>query len=254
MTPILDYNSYNSGMKKSLEDKLFFLPVLQDKICTLLDYGCADGQLLKEIQSRDLGIRLIGYDINEDMIFRARENNPGIHFSSHIDRVLSLIDSSRTALLLSSVIHEVYSYQTEEGIEQFWSFVFSTGFKYLVIRDLCTSEETERAADPQDLLKLFVHGYRNQMEDFTNIWGPISSQKKLIHFLMKYRYVSNWEREVSENYLPLNIEDLIDKVGDKYRVVYQKHYTLPFLQEQVEKDFGIVLEDPTHVQLILKLR
>lgn len=92
------------------------------------------------------------------------------------------------------------------------------------------------------------------MEDFTNIWGPISSQKKLIHFLMKYRYVSNWEREVSENYLPLNIEDLIAKVSEKYRAVYQKHYVLPFLQEQVEKDFGIVLEDPTHVQLILKLR
>ena len=71
---------------------------------------------------------------------------------------------------------------------------------------------------------------------------------------MKYRYVSNWEREVSENYLPLNIEDLIAKVSEKYRVVYQKHYVLPFLQEQVEKDFGIVLEDPTHVQLILKLR
>ncbi|MGA1049083.1 MAG: hypothetical protein ACO3UU_13830, partial [Minisyncoccia bacterium] len=38
---------------------------------------------------------------------------------------------------------------------------------------------------------------------FEKVWGSIfKDYRNFIHFLLKYRYTDNWEREVNENYLP----------------------------------------------------
>lgn len=92
-------------MSKSISDKLFFL----DKIDTdlIVDFGCADGTILSEIQKRRPNIKLIGYDIDEEMISRAKSKNPKILFASSWDKVISEISTSKSPTLnLSSVIHD----------------------------------------------------------------------------------------------------------------------------------------------------
>jgi hypothetical protein len=74
----------------------------------------------------------------------------------------------------------------------------------------------------------------------------------LIHYLLKYRYTENWDREVRENYLPLTKETLISKIPSHYEIVYQEHYTLPYIKHQVQKDCDIVLNDCTHFKILLK--
>ena len=48
MVAINDYNVYSSGMKKSIKDKLFF-EGLVEHVDTVIDFGCADGQMLKQL-------------------------------------------------------------------------------------------------------------------------------------------------------------------------------------------------------------
>ena len=74
----------------------------------------------------------------------------------------------------------------------------------------------------------------------------------MIHYLLKYSYTHNWEREVRENYLGLSVEDLMKLIPNDYRVTYQEHYTLPYVAWQVKKDFGIDLRPPKHIKIVLE--
>ena len=79
----------------------------------------------------------------------------------------------------------------------------------------------------------------------------------LIHFLLKYRYTDNWEREVRENYLPVSVEEIMGKITEHkaaYRLIYFDHYILPYIARTVKKDFDITLKDYTHVKFIYELR
>lgn len=53
------------------------------------------------------------------------------------------------------------------------------------------------------------------LRSFEDVWGDVCdvrarkvNVKNLIHFLVKYRYVENWEREVQENYFPVSQDRL----------------------------------------------
>ena len=81
----------------------------------------------------------------------------------------------------------------------------------------------------------------------------ITTSYHLYHFLLKYRYVENWDRELHENYLPLTLDGLMDIISNgNYEIVFKNLYTNQFISNQVENDFGIQMQNPTHVQLILK--
>lgn len=47
---IKNYDSYISGMKKSSADKLFWMSKIEE-IDTVVDFGCADGTLIREMNS-----------------------------------------------------------------------------------------------------------------------------------------------------------------------------------------------------------
>lgn len=83
--------------------------------------------------------------------------------------------------------------------------------------------------------------------------GPITYNRNFVHFLLKYRYVENWDREVRENYFPHTFSQFLDKISKyNYTVVYSDFYTLPYIREKVYEDFGFVLYDFTHAKFLLK--
>ena len=162
----------------------------------------------------------------------------------------------KTALNLSSLIHEVYSYGTAESIAQFWQFVTGSGFGYLVIRDMCMDVTAHRPALKEDVIKVRSGYDLNLLAEFEALHGSITDNHNLIHFLLKYRYRDNWEREVRENYLPVSVEDIMGKItasGAGYRLTYFDHYILPFIARSVKRDFDISLKDYTHVKFIYEL-
>lgn len=258
MNAIVDYQTYTNEMLKGIEDKLFFM----DKIDAnnLLDYGCADGALIKIMQSFYPEKHYVGYDFNSEMIKRAKNNAiQNSSFFDDINKANKKMDANygKKAVLSSSLIHEVYSYCTDEQIAEFWNNLFSGHYDYIIIRDMALSSakvNDYKFAKKEDIFLLKKYANPKQIEDFEKIWGSVVYQKNLVHFLLKYRYVNNWSREVEENYLPLSMEDLllICKNNPNYKIDFFEHYTLPFHMDSIYKDFGIRFNEKTHIKLILK--
>ena len=253
---ISSIDNYISGLSKSKNDKLFFL----DKVKTdlIVDFGCADGSIISEIKQKNPEIKVIGYDIDETMLFLARSKNKKILFTDSWELVMSEVRKSKSPCLnLSSVIHEVYSYSTSKIIKEFWEDkVFGSGFKWITIRDMIPStkmsykniEEFE-----EDIKKVKEKSSSKYLKSFEDKWGIIDDNyRTFVHFLLKYKYEDNWGREVLENYLPLGLETLKKKIPPNYKIFYENSFILPYLSKSVKADFGIDLSHSTHTKMIIK--
>lgn len=249
MEKVTDLDVYVRRMEKSLLDKVFFIDKIFEPIDTVLDFGCANGVLIKMMQMLFPEYRYIGYDISEDMIEKARETIQDARFYTDWNAID--VCPEQTLINISSTLHEVYHYGTKESVDEFWDRVFGSGFKYIAIRDMMLSGRIEPLADASDVARA-RELYPEKLAEYESIWGSIHTRANLIHYLLKYRYTENWEREVRENYLPLTKEELLAKIPPEYEIVYQEHYTLPFIKHQVKKDSGIVLDDCTHFKILLK--
>ena len=240
---------YTERMSRSILDKLFFVDKIYEPVDNIVDFGCADGALVKTLKDLFSDWRCVGYDSSEVMLHLAREKCPDIEFTSDWGNLN--IDPKRSLLNLSSVIHEVYSYGTKEDVNMFWNRVFKSDFKYVCIRDMMMSDADFIPTHPDDVRKVY-EACPERLNSFEDEWGSVEDNKNFIHFLLKYRYVENWERENKENYLPVTKEELLKLIPDEYEIVYSEHFILPFIKEEVRKDFGIELKTPTHLKMILK--
>ena len=248
---IADLNKYNTDMKKSMKDKIFFLDhVKVADIDTIVDFGCANGALL-DVMPKEWA--KYGVDNNPDMQKICKEKSYSIYDS--LDKVKNL--QPRTLLNMSSVIHEVYSYLSPEEITHFWDKVFDGSYEYITIRDMMLSENTARPADAivEDIF--YTNGKFNNK--YANLYYekwirpyPEIYQADLLHYFLKYRYTDNWARENAECYVPISVEQLKALIPANYEIVYEEEYILPFLKNQVKLDFGYEIKDNTHIKLLLK--
>ena len=259
---------YNKEMQKGMEDKLFFVERLpKNQNYMFVDFGCADGSMINALASiyKDNPNNVyVGYDISDEMIKLAKTNyhgpvNANVRFTTNWDECRqsgsSVFVNRKKVLILSSVIHEVYSYGTEETICKFWDQVRYSDFDYIIIRDMCPSEDIDR--DAKKSLTNTIERSRNvsieQVKEFSEIWGTLTNNKNAIHFLLKYRWKVNWDREVRENYFPIYVEDLIEKItctGARYKIDYLNRFRVPFLDKCIKEDFNIELDDFTHIKAI----
>ena len=250
-TGIRDYSVYLHRMQQSVLDKLFFFDKIFEPVKNILDFGCANGEMLKCLHLFSCSYRFIGYDISETMIGAAKANVPGAEFYSRWEDIQ--LDPAESLVNISSTLHEVYSYGTEEDVEIFWKRILRSGFKYISIRDMMVSDAADGAPDGAALeLVRSNEAYADKLRDYEAHWGPIRTQSSLVHYLLKYSYTENWAREVRENYLPITVEKLLAMVPEEYEITYHRHYVLPYTAWQIKRDFGITLTTPTHVQLLLK--
>ena len=249
---------YNTSMRKSLLDKIFFVDKVDSEV--FVDYGCADGSLINFLHTLFPEHTYLGFDIDKDMIDLAKSKcDKDITLScewSKIEEKLNQYrqEGKRVTVILSSIIHEVYSYGTITDVKMFWDRVFNSGFDYIVIRDMMVSKTVEKSTDMNDYIRILREADKNMVYEFETLWGALESNKNLVHFLLKYRYTENWKRESKENYLPILREELLSNIPPTYTVEMHEHYILPFLKNKVYQDFGITIKDTTHIKLILKRR
>lgn len=289
--------SYNEEMAKEkvMNDKLFFLDEIeQDKQFGLIvDFGCADGTLISKLYERHKSYLYIGYDASKEMIDLAKTkfeypDARNVTFTDNWTEVESvLVDltmnsgkkKGKILLVLSSVIHEVYSYaKSEDEIKEFWKRTLNNSmFDYIAIRDMMPSEDIDRTSDLKfkanyaklsEIRNKIYNGvrsdlndnptkkslsYKEMLKEFEDIWGSIANNKNLVHFLLKYKWIINWNREVHENYFPFYIEEMNSRIKySNYNTVYFKRFCP--LKDSVKKTFGIDMIDDTHVKYILKLK
>lgn len=266
---IQSYNLYNDRMSKAIMDKLFFVDKVNANL--IVDFGCADGLIIKNLQNwYEPSTNFIGFDNDEYMCQVAKKNfsdQKNVTITNNWEEISKKVAEVRyrvgedgakvghkTALNLSSVIHEIYHYSETKEIDAFWHKVFKTGFDYIIVRDMIPSRSIDRISDINDVAKVYRKFLdKKELRDFENLWGSVESNKNLVHFLLKYQYTTpNWDREVKENYIPLYRENLLAMLPNEYTISYHEHFVLPWLKRAVKKDFNIELKDNTHFKMILE--
>lgn len=240
MSPIENYNVYTNAMKKGLYDKLFFVDKINPSM--IVDFGCADGTLMEETQTYFPDIPIIGVDND------ARMRKSVTDFEVFAD--LSLVKPEKgSALILSSVLHELYSYSSPQDIATFWKY--ANQFDYVVIRDMAIPDKERWNSVMWGGADTLRSLYPEQAKDFEKVWGTLAVTERFIHFLLKYKYVENWKRELHENYLINTVESIEAELTNK-SVVYKEHTILPYLHDTWVKEFGVDVTTPTHLKLIVK--
>lgn len=266
--------SYNEHMAKGMDDKLFFLNKInfkKDGYYLFVDFGCADGTLLDTLYGimEKAGINnvyYIGYDISDTMIELAKTKfshfTSSVMFTTSWDEVKEKVktySAMESVLILSSVIHEIYSYaECEDDINLFWHRVLDTGFKYICVRDMMVSKNInhKNEIDVFEFMEENIPHFsdrRKYFQSFTDKWGSIYDNKNFIHYLLKYRWTINWDRELNENYLPIYVEDFLKMFRNSYTVSYLERFRVPFLEKCWKEDFNIEINDYTHIKTILEI-
>ena len=253
MENINNIDIYNQRMAAGMADKLWWLRKIGDGIKVVVDYGCADGTLLSLVHHDRPDLILIGIDNNPKMLDLARENVPNAIFCSPEAFKEFRFDLSNAILIMSSVIHEIFAYD-QDPIDTLTN-LFEYKFGYIAIRDMFVSNHkpVEQVTKVEsDAIRSIADP--NQIKDFEAHYGWVDDNRQnLMHFLLKYKYVENWKREVAENYFPITVERLLSRyVPIGYTIEHMDHYLLPFIHDQIKKDFGLDLDDKTHLKLLLK--
>lgn len=255
-----DPEGYQERMSKSIPDKVTWTKWIRSSDYQyVLDYGCAEGKVLKRIAQKYPRKTYIGYDINANVIETAKKKFPGGFFSTDWDEAVKRCDPAQTVLMLTGVIHEVYSYLPKEEIDAFWQRVYGSGFRYIFVRDWLVSERWFGKPVPQGVQDLICkRAPETQLHEFSthlgDHCGPLGTYDRLIHFLLKYKFTENWVHEIEEDYLSVSLEHFLNRIPDNYLQEYGQHYILPYIKAQIRKDFGYYPAFQTHYKAILRLR
>jgi len=260
LAAIADLSQYTAQMTKGVEDKIGFISKIHPDC--ILDFGCADGYILNQIQKRYNIEECIGYDIDDKMINLAKTKFPSIKVTNNWEKAVYMAgEYNNIALTLMSVIHEVYSYTNGKNITSFWkNQVFKPEFKWVAIRDMVPSKQyMNLKPNPDELKKINTifssRYYRNYLyrKSFEKHWGPIDKNYlNLFHWLLKYDYKRNWKREVLENYFPVSLETIKTKIPTGWKIILEDHYIYQPIADKIKKDWNIDLKYPTHLKMIIR--
>ena len=271
----MNLNIYTEEMAKSIWDKAFFM----DKIIgakLVIDFGCADGAMIRMLSELFPNITFYGYDHNDDLIEMAwskvtSENYKNVYFfhenrspwegaTDGFEDMLKIAKEyykpEEICINFSSVLHEIFS--STGGKDKIVHMIDELHPKYITIRDMyyhheILDEEDEYLSELQkihiiSLCSALAPGCYNK---YINKFGYIKKMKDLVHFLMKYQWRDNdYEQELKENYFAWRIRDVKKLVGN-YNTIFEAHYMLPYYVEQW-KIYGIGPDVHTHAQFILR--
>ena len=260
MEEIKDYSIYLKRMSSVEDEKMFWFEQVADSVDTIIDFGASDGTLIDWIQARKKKeYHFIA--VENDAQFQSMLKLKGIETIAEINQIKKgKIDWDRTAIVLSSVIHEIFSYLHYGEAMHLLVQIKSLGAKYLCIRDmvfdLCEKDSfhiADQITINQFCDQMKKSQYQKAFESYCGYWGAVGNAYQIKHFLMKYKYQENWDRELKEWYLPLSSQEYCAIfAGDGYQIDFCNVYTNSYLKQIIGEDFAIDLTYPTHIQLITK--
>lgn len=264
-----DKKGYLKRLEGSMKEKLFFIEHLDLNNKIIVDFGCANAVLIKHLMAMGFeNTTYIGIERDEDFFnecIKLQEQNSNFKVFSGLGETDLFIrteklfrkDTRKVIFICSSVLHEV----TEKMFKWIIGWARANA-DYLVVRDMYWGynpykiDEDDEMCEEPFLYKDYVHKllcnptYIPYLSDFAEKRGSFTD-KDLCEFLLKYRYIKNWDTEVEEKYFSVDwysIEYMKDSL-----IMYRNEYTNDFIKRQVKKDFDINIQWPTHKQLILKI-
>lgn len=234
-------------MSKPLQEKLKVAKYISSRARSVLDVGCADGTVTLALADMFPETNFIGIDLNPEFIEIAKHKigeRTNVSFECVYLRDRLAYEERFDAVLFCSVLHEFFSYG--EGISSVVK-ALSDARELLnpggevIIRDMLLYEYSEKSQLwlEEILKKIRREEILPQIDDFEHYFGKIDSIKKANHFLLKYMYTDNWQREVKEDYVPVSFETY-DKIFDLLgmTVSFQRSSTITYLKSKWKEDFG----------------
>ena len=243
-----DIKKYNDSMRKSMMDKLFFIDKINSDV--IIDFGCADGSMIKLMNDIFPEYRYFGYDQNKEMIKLAKENNAGsenVEFYSNWNELMHIIDNIEgvKTLVMSSVLHEI------EDKSEFFDFVKLYKFNYLVIRDMYLNYDRTLSKN-QISSNLYLIP-----REIKNYYGSkLFEMRYLIQAIFKSYYTHNLEYELKEDYFSFT-SITMNELTEKHNLIllYKDLFLLPYWRNKIIEDFNIDLNFlTTHIKLIYKIK
>ncbi|MDX1608199.1 MAG: class I SAM-dependent methyltransferase [Candidatus Spechtbacterales bacterium] len=250
-----DKNIYLERMAKPLAEKLRVVHFIPAGAKVVLDVGCADGTVTCAMAEIFPNIEFLGIDLDGEFIEKARKkakekNLDNVKFEKIYLRELLARKQRYSAVFFISVLHEFYTYG--EGISSVLK-ALSDAHELLeengeiIIRDMILNEYTKNTDfRAESILNKIRSGNTDQkyIDDFESAFGEIDNIYKLNHFLLKYFYIENWERECKEHYVPVTFEqyqDIFSLLGMDLQ--YMHSYLIEFLRGKWVEDFGLTGEE-----------
>ena len=250
-----DSRGYIERMKASMKEKLFFVDKIDLNNKIIVDFGCAEGDLLQELDHMELeNTTFIGVESNAEFFSHINVLNEKYYLFYNLTEVEQKIrewrllkyDDREVVLICSSVIHELS--------KSFFKRVanFACGIAdYVVIRDMYWDNQFSgdvEAVYPR-VLRQCDSDRALLLADLIEHRGQMSP-KVMAEFLLKYRYTENWETEVLEDYFSVPWKHI--ELLWAFQPIYDRKYINSFIKNDLHKTFDIDLVWPTHRTMILK--
>lgn len=267
MTPIANNEVYLQKMSIGLYDKSWWVDKIAPDVDTVIDFGCATGDLFCFVERMFPGrFKFIGIENNEEFF---KDRYPYALYYTDIHDVE--VDWEHTVLIMNSVIHELYSYVGDNALKEILAYVFDKGVRHVAIRDMDLSYEEDENGHilnwADDVAAVANKKYEKQWKEHLASYPAAASKniiEQAVEFVLKYRYVENWCREVNERYLHDEMLSDIGYIMTRYNFYrenddgsfYYFDYELPFhIPQQVDSiaaDFGYFPDRlNTHVKLLI---
>lgn len=253
MRDIKDFGIYLERMAKPLAEKLKIIKYVPENTKSVVDVGCADGTVTIEMTKILPEINFYGIDLDERFIRLAKEKVVGIkniRFEKIYLRELLARPERFDTIIFCSVLHEFFTYG--EGISSVLKaladaheLLHPSGV--IIIRDMVLSEYTKKATLRVEQIVRKMKAKKeldSYIKDFEERFGKLNNIYRVNHFLLKYWYTENWERESKEHYVPVTFEEY-EKIFDLLGMIFQYKdtYLIPFLKEKWQKDFGLTEDE-----------
>lgn len=268
MTSIVNNGIYLERMKAGLYDKTWWVDKIDPSITTIIDYGCATGDLFRFIEDMFPGkFTFIGIETNEEFLANAY---PEADYYKSIYDINWGFDWEHTVLVMNSVIHEIYSYLSDNAFQEILNYVFDKGVAHIAIREMDLSYAKDDDGDivnwATDVSVVASNKYEKQWAEhlFTYSANEKNHIEQAVEFVLKYKYRENWVREVNERYLHSEMIGDIGHALSRYNFhnensngkFYYFDYELPFsIPQQIDRiaaDFGYFPDGlKTHVKLLI---
>lgn len=253
----MDFNKYTAEMSKSVWDKAFFIDKIEGAKC-VIDFGCADGALIRFLANLFPEMTFVGYDMNKELIARATDlcsNKNCLFFNTdENEEMLSWIrdnfSSNEICINFSSVWHELLSSTESESAVNFCRILKP---RYITIRDMFFTYDTTLPKVKDSVWDLVISNVETSYRDeFEEKFGSTMEIKNFIHFLLKYQWKDNgWDEEMKENYFALKPSS-IPFLAANYREIFKNRYVLPHLRHKFES-MGINCDIfRTHIQVVFE--
>lgn len=236
MTGINDNNVYLSRMRRTFVDKAWFMQSIPSDVKTIVDFGSADNSFIDFLKRDYPEYRYVGIENNPHFLKISKERGQECHASLTEFMKSGSYDGDSTLLVLNSVLHEVYSYGFADT---FWNEVMAFKPKYIAIRDMHAGDCGQYGSrEMAEFESVACSDMNSHYVDFRRKWGRAYDGYTAIHFMLKYFYDENWERECDENYLPLSYRDLNRQIRMAgYDIEFEGFYALPYLRTKWKRDF-----------------